>query len=96
MKKIIILITFFLTVNAKIINYDIKPSKSDSNSFMNINILDSKELVFNDFNGIEISELSALAYKDNILYALSDRGYLYKFKLKIKNKKIISLIFFHH
>ncbi|MEO1938837.1 MAG: esterase-like activity of phytase family protein [Sulfurimonas sp.] len=35
-----------------------------------------------------ISELSALAYRDKVLYALSDKGLLYHFKLTIEDKKI--------
>ena len=59
--------------------------------YMNINILDSKELRFKPLNGIDFTELSALAYQSSRLYALSDKGYLYHFDIDIKNSKIQKL-----
>ena len=58
---------------------------------MNIRILDSMELRFDDFNDIEVNELSALSYKKGKLYALSNRGYLFKFNLKLKKNKVSRL-----
>ena len=87
----IFIVIYSLSLNAKILEYDIKPKDYNSNSFMGINILDSKELQFEPINGIEVTELSALAYRDRTLYALSDKGYLYHFSITIKNKKIESL-----
>ena len=55
---------------------------------MNIKILDSKEL---KISHNDVKEISALAFKDGILYALGDRGYLYHFDIKIKDKKIKKL-----
>ncbi len=86
---LLILINQFL--QAQISEYDIKPTTLQSSQYMNIKILDSKELNFDDMNGIRVTELSALAYKNNILYALSDKGYLYTFTIKIENKRIKSL-----
>lgn len=79
-------------LQAQISDYDIKPITLQSSKYMNIKILDSKELSFDDMNGIKVSELSALAYKNNILYALGDKGYLYTFDINIKNNKIKKLI----
>ena len=56
-----------------------------------IRILDVKELKFKSFNTFEVSELSALAYRDNTLFALNDKGTLFHFKIKIHNKKIKEL-----
>jgi len=84
--KILFLILITISLSAKLINYDIKPKNLKSNIFMKIKILDSCELIFENLN-----ELSALAYKKDKLYALSNRGYLYRFKLKIKNNKIKNL-----
>jgi hypothetical protein len=42
-------------------------------------------------NGITVTELSALAYKDNTLFALGDRGVLFHFDIEIQNKKIKKL-----
>jgi hypothetical protein len=44
-----------------------------------------------EFNSKDISEISALAYDNNMLYALSDYGVLHHFKIKIKNFKIKKL-----
>jgi hypothetical protein len=52
-----------------------------------INILDSYVLDL-EHDGKRVCELSALAYKDERLYALSDRGLLYTFAFKVKDKKI--------
>ena len=67
------------------INYDIKPSSLKSSKFMGITILDTKEL---KFENSDVKELSALAYKNDIVYALGDKGFLYHFDVKIKNQKI--------
>ena len=56
-----------------------------------INILDSKKIDALHLDDLSITELSALAYNDRILYTLSDKGYLVKFKLDIENKKISTL-----
>jgi hypothetical protein len=53
---------------------------------LKITVLDTKYL---DFKGVH--ELSALAYKNGKLYALSDSGILYLFDISIENKKIKSL-----
>jgi hypothetical protein len=71
---------FLSLTQSKISSYEINPKH---NKLKNITILDTKELDFSN-----ISELSALAYRDEILYALSDKGILYNFAIKIKNKKI--------
>ncbi|MEN8303238.1 MAG: esterase-like activity of phytase family protein [Campylobacterota bacterium] len=71
-----------------ILEHTITPKDLDSSKYMHINILDSKELKFEALDGIDVTELSALAYKDSTLYALSDKGYLYHFDIEIKNSKI--------
>jgi len=89
--KIILLFLIALALQAKLIDYDIKPEGMKSKRFMNIKILDSMELRFDDYDDIEVNELSALAYKKPKLYALSNRGYLYMFNLKIKKNKVSRL-----
>ena len=89
--KIILLFLIAITLQAKLIDYDLKPKNMKSKKFMSIKILDSMELSFDDYNGIEVNELSALSYKKGKLYALSNRGYLYMFKLKIKKNKVSRL-----
>ena len=73
------------------LDYKITPLGMSSSNYMHINILDSKELKFEALDGIEVTELSALAYKDSTLYALSDKGYLYHFEIGIKKSKIKKL-----
>jgi len=89
--KLLFLILITITLHAKLINYDIKPKYLKSNKFMNIKVLDSMELRFDDYKGIEVNELSALSYKKGKLYALSNRGYLYKFNIKLKKNKVSRL-----
>ena len=63
-------------------------STMDSKS---IKFLDAKELNFKSRNLIEVKELSALAYKDTTLYALTDKGVLLDFTIKIEDNKIKGL-----
>ncbi|MCW8954908.1 MAG: esterase-like activity of phytase family protein [Sulfurimonas sp.] len=93
-----IIIKFFLTMiaivyslNAQLYTHSIKPQSLKSDKLMNIKILDTVAVKFDDFNGIEFHEISALAYQKNKLYALSDRGYLYHLNIKIKKNRIKSL-----
>jgi len=90
MNLIKILAVFFLPslLVAQMYDYDIKPSYLKTSKFMNINILDSKELKFSNSS---VSELSALAYENDTLYIVGDKGFLYNFKIKIKNQKIKKL-----
>ena len=86
-----VLIAFIISavmLEAKIIDFDIKPKNLNSSRYMDINILDSKEYVSSEFDGVKISELSALALNNDTLYILSDRGYLFHFALSIKDNKI--------
>jgi len=53
-----------------------------------INILDTKLLSSMKIDGLNTVELSALAYGEEKLYALSDNGILFKLNLGIKNKNI--------
>lgn len=53
-----------------------------------INILDTKKVSVLNIDGLSVTELSALAYNNKTLFALSDKGYLFKYELDIKNKKI--------
>lgn len=90
-KMIFILLGLYTLAHAQLLEYDIKPSWLTTSKFMSIKILDSKELKFDEIDGIKVSELSALAYNKEKLYALSDKGYLYHFNLSIKNNKIDKL-----
>jgi len=89
--KIILLVFIAISLSAQLINFDIKPKSMKSNKIMNIKILDSVKLKFDELNGIEFNEISALAYKKNKLYALSNKGYLHQLDIKIRKNKISRL-----
>ena len=89
-KTMLTLLTSTTLMQAQLSPYDIRPDDLKSDRYMKIKILDAKELSFKF--GSNISELSALAYSKNRLYALSDNGELYHFDLKFKNDKIKSLV----
>ena len=90
-KLFFLLFTSILLANAQLLEFNIHSSKLLPIKHKNINILDAKELRFEPLNGIHVNELSALAYKDNKLYALSNLGYLYHFNIRIKKNKIKTL-----
>jgi hypothetical protein len=91
MIKLLIALVFSLSLNAKMIDYNIKPDNLHSDRYMDITILDSKELKFNNYKNIKFREISDLAYRNNILYGVSDKANLFKFKIKIESDKIKSL-----
>jgi len=68
-----------------------KITSSSQKKIQSIKILDAKELYFNN-----IHELSGLSYRSGKLYALSDQGILYLFKIKIKSDKITKLQLIKH
>ena len=88
--KSIVNIIFLLVVNLQgaVLNYTLQPSNLLSPHYMNIKILDTKELYFNKRNEIEFAELSDLAYKNGRLFAVGDRGVLYEFGTAFSNDKI--------
>jgi hypothetical protein len=56
-------------------------------------ILDSVSLPEYSADGTKIAELSGLSWdeKTQLLYAVSDKGYLYHFKLRIESDKIVAV-----
>jgi len=80
-----ILFGMWVGVFAQLLEYGVSPSYFQSQK---IKILDSKEFKSSKIDGIKITEVSDLAFKDGILWGLSDQGYLYRFSLVIKDKKI--------
>jgi hypothetical protein len=71
---------------SKTVEYDISGGMHQRKDFMHIKILDVKELKFKGVN-----ELSALAYRDGKLYALSDKGILYLFSISLQKGHIKQL-----
>jgi hypothetical protein len=90
-KLLFVFILLVLNAVAQVTAFDIKPFYFKSSKKDKIKILDAKVLNFESLNGIKVSELSGLAYKDNTLYAVGDKGYLYTFSLKISHSKIENL-----
>ncbi len=93
LKIFLILLLITSILESKVVDYKITPSNLKSQSHMNIKIkiLDAKELKFPKKNGIEFSEISDLAYKDFRLFALSDRGFLYRLSVDLSHGKIDNL-----
>jgi len=92
MKSFFIIVVLCTVSYSQLLDYTLHKNMASLKNLKNIKILDTKELKFPKKNGIEFSELSGLAYKTNKLFAVSDRGYLYTFSLKIKEQKIDSLV----
>ncbi len=84
-------IFFFLLslgfLNAGVFPINIAPSTKDHH-FMGIKILDQRQLVFQNINGVKFSEISDLTYypKNQKLFMISDEGNLFIFKAKFSNK----------
>jgi len=85
--------SLFFSINllfAGIFPTDITPI-SKSKIFGKIKILDQKELVYRDINGITFSEISDLAYyiKKQKLFMNSDEGKLFTFRVKFDDKIVL-------
>ena len=78
----LLLFIFSLTLHAELLEYKITPKNYTPK---NVKIIDTKEFK------TDLSEFSALAYDGKILYIVSDKGYMYHFKLTLENKKIKGL-----
>jgi len=85
-KSVFVVMLFATLLESKLLEFNVKPDSLKSDRYMGIRILDSKEVKFK-----KMDEISALAMKDNKLFALSDKGELYTFKIKIKKNKIKKL-----
>jgi len=88
----VIMIAILIEVDA-FENHRIEPDFVKDGNYMGIKILDSKVLTLNRIDGLKFCEISDILYdKDKkLLYALSDKGNLFKLTLEIEEKKIKSL-----
>ena len=84
-------IMFLSILNAELFDYKIVPSSLGGRNYMNVKILDSKEIRFGKSGGVAFSEISDLAYKDNKLFTLGDKGVLYELNINLRNDKINEL-----
>jgi hypothetical protein len=95
MKKIfsIIVSSFVVLFGFSVPSFRMMPISYKDGNFMGIKILDSMVVENSMIDSIRLFGLSGLAYdnEDDILYSISDRGSLFKFKLILKDNKIISL-----
>lgn len=92
MKQLFLFFSLCFSVMAQMQEIDIFPSSYSPSDITGIRVLDTKVLSFKPLGNIEFTEISALAYhKDKGLFALSDKGKLFRLELKIENKKIKKL-----
>ena len=70
--------------------YKIEPDSIKNGDYMGIKILDSKVLESSRVEGLKFCEISDIAYDEgsDILYALSDKGRIFKCHITIKDGKI--------
>ncbi len=87
-KIIVLMMSVSIALFGGIYDVEIRDKSKTPFKFMHIKILDAKEL---KYFPSDVREISALAYDDNILYALGDKGFLYHFDINISKKKIQNL-----
>ena len=87
MKIVFSFLFFFCVLSAGIFPVNIAPDKKER-IFMGIKILDQRQMVFKDINGVKFSEISDLAYysKNKKLFMISDEGKLFIFKAEFADK----------
>jgi hypothetical protein len=91
LKYFLLIFLLFLSLNAKILTYNICPKNTLHVKCLKIKILDVKELLFDEKKGIPFHEISDLAYKNGFIYFVSDQGYLYKFSINLSHSKMNDL-----
>ena len=87
--KVVFLVCFCTLLQGKILPYKFHSDAKTQQG--KIKILDVKELSFQGEQNPKFTEISALAYHRDILYALSDKGALFHLDIKIQNDKIQNL-----
>jgi len=78
---------FFSSLYANVFSVNITPKLVNS-QFMDIKILDQKQLSFSKIQGVKFAELSDVTYdsKTHILYFVGDKGTLFSFRAKFSSK----------
>lgn len=77
---------------AELLPYDIFPANYSGRVIQKIEILDAKELRFENIEGYALHEISAATLYDSKLYLLSDRAELYIFSLVLKEGAIEAFV----
>jgi len=87
MKIVFSFLFFSCVLFAGIFPVNIAPDKKER-IFMGIKILDQRQMVFKDINGVKFSEISDLTYysKNKKLFMISDEGKLFIFKAEFADK----------
>jgi len=77
----------FILLDAGVSEAKITPDQYKKR-FMDIEILDQKQLLFSEVNGVKFSELSDLTYANetNTLYLVGDKGSLFSFQASFSDK----------
>jgi len=88
-KHLLVVLLFCFSAFSQMKGMNMFPQNYDASDVSGISILDVKELSFSKMNGIAFTEISALAYDQKRgLYALSDKGNVFRLELQIKGSKI--------
>jgi len=93
MRLLLLMLGYVLLGYADIAPVNIIPS-SVTQPFMQIRILDQKELTFSSIDGVKFTEISDLAY-DKVtkkLYMVGDKGSLFSFDMALSSNKIDTLM----
>ncbi|WP_309496846.1 esterase-like activity of phytase family protein [Sulfurovum sp.] len=77
----------FIILDARVCEVKVTPDQYKKR-FMNIKILDEKQLLFTEVNGVKFTELSDLTYeeKTKTLYLVGDKGALFSFYASFSEK----------
>lgn len=80
------------SLQSNVYEYPLAP-KDEQKQHMGINLLGSLGLTSSRFNNLPITEISGIAWDEdeNLLYAVSDEGLLYHFRLKVKNNQLTDI-----
>jgi hypothetical protein len=87
MRIVVFLYAFFSILEAGVASVNIAP-KLENNRYMNIKILDQKQLSYNELQGVKFAELSDVTYhtKTDTLYFVGDKGSLFAFSARFGKK----------
>lgn len=87
MRIVVFLYAFLSILEAGVVSVNIAP-KLENNRYMNIKILDQKQLSYNELQGVKFAELSDVTYhtKTDTLYFVGDKGSLFAFRARFGKK----------